>query len=316
MEIMSKWDDDRLVARVVTRGTKSEISGLDEVGFVVQVLDTGPLGERLAKPVALFDSEGVHGTAGRFPDHETAQTYADRRLAGMMRLAREIEAERHRRKEQLSERQRDLWAEEKRQKEIAKAANKAAKEADEQARKLADEAEDPVISLSCNPSEDGWSLWVAPCWTDGTQDGDPRQLVIEGSGMLGPRKLVDSEGRSDAPRPGRDPAQDAQTYERTPGGNRKPPKRKAAQAPTKAPQHVQDAAGLPLRVGSKVLVLLKDGERLQEHEASVEEILRQDPSGSWWITVADEAGIPADVLSGECRKVEGREPTDDEPEAA
>lgn len=305
MNTPTQWDDDRLVLQIVTRGTKSAITGLDEVGFVVTIGDAGPPDGRTARPRGLFDSEAVHGEAGRFHDEETAQEFGERRLAGMLRQAREIEAERHRRKEALADRQAELWAEEHRQKEIAKAANKAAKEAEQLARKLSEEAQEPVIALSCNPGEPGWSLWVAPCWTDGTQDGDPRQLVMEGMGLVGPRKLADDGGEQ----PGKDPTADRAQYDREAKAADKPrrmPPRRKAEPTAKLPEHVPDAQGLPLRVGSKVEV--------GDQEAEVLRVLRQDPSGQYWVELEARDGEILERLSGECVKVEGRDPAEDEPD--
>jgi hypothetical protein len=315
MNTPTQWDDDRLVLQVVTRGTKSAITGLDEVGFVVTIGDAGPPDGRTNRPRCLFDSEAVHGEAGRFHDEETAREFGQRRLAGMLRQAREIEAERHRRKEALADRQADLWAEEHRQKEIAKAANKAAKEAEQLARKLSEEAQEPVIALSCNPSEPGWSLWVAPCWTDGTQDGDPRQLVMEGMGLTGPRKLADdSEEPKARKRAGKDPAVDRAQYdEAKPTGKprRMPPRRKDPESSAKLPEHVPDAQGLPLRVGSRVECPDGDGAL---YFATVLRIVRQDQSGGYIVECEDDCGVPVERLSMELIKQEGRDPAEDEPE--
>lgn len=289
MTMSTKWDEDRVRAVVKERASKSPITGLDEVGFVVQVWDHGPPDGRSAKPLLMFDSEGVLGTAGVFASEGEALVYAGRREAGELRRQREIEKERHRRREALSERQRDLWAEQARQKEIAKAANKAAKAADDLARKLADEADDPAIALSCNPSEDGWSLWVAPCWTDGTQEGDPRQLVMEGMGLMGPRKLAEA-GAEPKPKGKR-------------GKGKKAPPRH--EAPPKLPTHVPDVSGLPLRVGSRVEI-----PGLDVKAGRLTEIRRQDPDGAFIVEVEDDHGMPREVASSECCKIEGREGED------
>ena len=317
------WDDDRIRATVKERSSKSPITGLDEVGWIVQLHDLGPADGRAAKPVLLFDSEGVHGTSGVFHDDQAAQSFADRRLAGELRRQRETEAERHRRKEALSERQRDLWAEEHRQKEIAKAANKAAKAADEQARKLAEEAQDPAIALSCNPAEDGWSLWVAPCWTDGTQDGDPRQLVIEGSGMLGPRKLADDKTPA-KPKAGMYPLLDQDAAEEIiADAERRKGKRarKSKPAPTlPPPDHVADSAGLPLKKGSRVAFDVQGGDgRYETITGTVTQILGLDASGVHRVEIEGERGEPYEALATECTRVpEPDEPTEDwdDPEAA
>jgi hypothetical protein len=301
----SQWDDDRIRITIKDRGNKSLITGLDEVGYVVQLHDHGPPGERSTRGVLLFDSEAAHGTAGLFGDPTEAREFADRRLAAEFACQRAIEAERHARKEALSERQRDLWAEEKRQKDIAKAANKAAKEADQQARALAQEAESPDIAVSCNPSDDGWSLWVGPCYTDGTQGGDPRQMVLEGHGMLGPRKLADDKtpaNESKAPR-------------------RLPPKLKNPKGKPAAPQHVPDSAGLPIALGSRVTFLVADGEGvLQESEGTITKIGALDPSGVHMVEIESD-GKPYDALATECTRVQADDmPMDDkhwpDPEAA
>lgn len=323
----TQWDDDRIRATVKERSTKSPITGLDEVGWIVQLHDLGPTGERLTKPFALFDSESTHGSAGVFHDSEAAQAFADRRLVAELRCQREIEAERHRRKDVLSERQREQWAEEKRQKEIAKAANKAAKAADDLARALAAEAENPGIAISCNPAEDGWSLWVAPCWTEGTQDGDPRQLVMEGMGLLGPRKLTDD--KTPSRRAGKDPADAQAFYDReaeragpvhpADQPKRMPPKRKGkAGAPT--PEHVADSAGLPIGLGSRVQISVQDGAGgWTEVEGDVVKIGALDKSGVHKVEIEDSSGMPYEVLATECtRCATGEEPTEgwDDPEAA
>jgi hypothetical protein len=327
----SQWDDDRIRITIKDRGNKSPITGLDEVGYVVQLHDHGPPGERSVRGVLLFDSESAHGTAGLFGDPTEARAFADRRIAAEFACQRAIEAERHARKEALSERQRDLWSEEKRQKDIAKAANKAAKEADQQARALAQEAESPDIAVSCNPSDDGWSLWVGPCYTDGTQGGDPRQMVLEGHGMLGPRKIADD--KTPAKRQGKDPKAAADYYESEaanagdvhpddkPKAKRLPPLRKGKPAPA-APQYVPDSAGLPIALGSRVTFLVADGEGvLQESEGSITKIGGLDPSGVHMVEIESD-GKPYDALATECTRVQAEDmPMDEQwpdigPEAA
>lgn len=292
----TQWDDDRVRATLRERSNTSAITGLPEVGFIVQLHDHGPPGERLTKPVLMFDSESAHGTAGQFGDHAEADAFADRRQAAELRRQREIEVEQRRRKDTLSERLRECWEEERRQKEIAKAASKAAKDADALARQLAEEAESPEISVSCNPTDDGWSLWVAPCWTDGTQDGDPRQLAIVGSGMLGPRKLA----ASDEPKP------------RKRRGKKPPPRSKPA-----APENVADAGGLPIKIGSAVTISVRaDGlGGWEDIRGQVTKIGAEDPSGAHEVEIAGEDGRPYSALSTECvRSEDGDEPVDDWPD--
>jgi hypothetical protein len=325
----TQWDDDRIRATVRERSSKSPITGLDEVGWIVQLHDLGPADGRSAKPVLVFDSESTHGSAGVFHDDQTAQAFADRRRAAELRCQREIEAERHRRKEELSERQRDLWAEQARQKEIAKEANKAAKAADDLARKLAEEAANPTIAISCNPAEDGWSLWVAPCWTEGTQDGDPRQLVMEGMGLLGPRKLTDDKAPAKGKRSGKDPAVAQAFYDReaeqagpqhpADQPKRTPPKRKAKPA-APPPEHVAESAGLPIGLGSRVQISVQDGSGgWTDVEGDIVKIGALDPSGVHMVEIEDGNGLPYDALATECTRVAtGEEPTEgwDDPEAA
>jgi hypothetical protein len=326
----TQWDDDRITITIKDRGNKSPITGLDEVGYVVQLHDQGPPGERLTRPVLLFDSESAHGTAGMFGDPTEAGAFADRRHAAEQACRRAIEAERHARKEALSERQRDLWAEEKRQEDIAKAARKAAKEADTQARALAEEAEKPDIAVSCNPSDDGWSLWVGPCYTDGTQDGDPRQLAFVGHGLLGPRKLLDD--KTPVKRVGKDPAAAKAHYDReaeqagpvhpadqpTTRKKKTPPRVGKAALPT---QHVADSNGLPIGLGSKVSFTVDDGEGGDETlEGKVTKIGDMDPRGAHRVEIEGEDGHPHDLMATECTLVPADEPTDDpewsEPDAA
>lgn len=306
----TQWDDDRIRASAKERTNRSPVTGLPEVGFVVQLFDLGPPGERSPKPRLLFDSESAHGTAGVFGDQHEALAFCERRHAAELRCQREIEAERHRRKEQLSERQRDLWAEEHRQKEIAKAARKAALEADEQARKLAEEAASPEISIACNPSEDGWSLWVAPCWTDGTQEGDPRQLVIEGSGMLGPRRLV---GSDDPPRRGLDPKAVLAAYDdeasNTPEA--RPPRDKRKRKRTVSVR-VPDSKGRPIGVGSLVQFSVDDGPDRKG------QVMAIGGRGEGSVEIEDDEGKPWDAMASECTLVDGDEQASDwpDPEAA
>lgn len=290
----TQWDDNRIRATVKARSNPSPVTGLQEVGFVAQLHDHGPAGERFAKPVLLFDSESGHGTAGVFGDERSAQAFADRRLEAELRCQREIEAERHRRRDALSERQRDLWAEEKRQKEIAAEARKAATDADKQARKLAEEADEPEIAISCNPSEDGWSLWVAPCWTDGTQDGDPRQLAIAGTGMLGPRKVATSEPK----RRGLDPAEALVAFDK--------PKRKGKRPPPRT-SHVPDTKGQPIGIGTEVTFHGGSG-RVTAIRGEGDEVM---------LEIEDETGMPCDILPDDVTRVEDDQPGDwPDPEAA
>lgn len=279
------WDDDRVVLEVKERSSRDPITGLDNVGWVVQILDAGPLAARHPRPKLMFDSDMVHHEAGVFHDHAAAQEFGDRMRAGTLRQQQEIERIRHARKEVLSERQLEHWAEQARQKALAAAATKAAREADEAARKLAVEADAPEVALSCNPTGEGWSLWLGPSLTDGTEGGDPRQLVMEGLGigLKGPQRLA---GAGDE----------------KPKATRLPPKRKGSKpaSPTARPEEVPDAQGFPIGRGSAVTLSGEDDAR-----ATVVEIGAFDvKAGQWTITVEREDGGPADVLASECMRVD------------
>lgn len=336
MNAATQWDDDRIKARIEAwepaQGTQIGLG--QSTGVVVRVYDHGPADGRAAKPVLLLSSEVRHGTAGVFGDTAEASDYAARIERALLDRERAVEALIHERRDLLPERQAVHWTARDQAKAEAAEANKRAKAHQADAETLGEEARRPEVTVDCPLRGEGWVVLAAPSLTDGTREtNEPRVLVDtrpseKATAPARDRRrhgkpvskgeistLVDEMiAETEAKRLGRDPAQDREAYETVPGSKaRKPPRRKgkAADGTPKLPDHVPDAGGLPLRIGSRVEY--DDG--AGETEGEVLRIVGQDHSGHYRVEVQGEDGEVCERLSGELVRIDrGRDPAEDEPE--
>lgn len=329
----TQYQDGRLRAKIEewTPSAGQQIALGQSHGMVVRVYDHGPADGQTAAPRLVFDSEQRHGSAGVFGESDVARSFADRIEAAMMVGARAREVIQHERRVACPSRQGEHWLKRDAAKAEAAAANKRAKQHQEDAEQLAREADNPDVQTDVPLRGDGWAVKLGPSLTDGTAETEEwRVLVAHGGAETRPQSkgrrrhgpaaaeptgastLVDEVlAETAAKRPGRDPAADRAAFDE-PAEPKSKGRKAKSKAPPPVPEHVPDAAGLPLKIGT--LVELQD-EHGHTYEATVAEILDQDPkTGDWKITVEDTAsGVPANVYAGECIRVEAPpEPDEDE----
>lgn len=325
----TQYQDGRLKAKIEewTPSAGQQIALGQSHGMVVRVYDHGPADGQTTAPRLVFDSEQRHGSAGVFGESDVARSFADRIEAAMIAGARAREAIQHERRVACPGRQGEHWHKRDAAKAEASEANKRAKQHQEDAERLAREADNPDVQTDVPLRGDGWAVKLGPSLTDGTAETDEWRVLVAHGGAetrpqskgrrrhgpavtepAEPNSLVDEVlAETAAKRPGRDPAADRAAFDAP-----AEPKSKSRRGRTKPPAvHVPDAAGLPLKIGSKVELQDEHG---HGYTAEVIAVLGQDPkTDQWRITVEDTTtGVPADVYAGECTRLDLPTEPDDE----
>ena len=139
----TKWDDERLTARVeaCTDDGRPGQRDLEHAhGYVVRLYDHGPLDGRLTEPSLVYDSEVSDGGVGIFGSEDEAQEYRDRRLAAQLSACRAIETMRADREHALPELTNECVLARAKAKREASEANARGKAALERQDTLAEEA--------------------------------------------------------------------------------------------------------------------------------------------------------------------------------
>jgi len=337
--MMTQYQDGRLKAKIEewTPSAGQQIALGQSHGMVVRVYDHGPADGQAQAPRMIFDSEQRHATAGIFGDTAEAADYAGRIEIALLIAARWRETIQHERREACPARQREHWHRRDLAKAEASEANKRAKQHGEDAERLAKEADDPEVQVDVPLRAGGYAVKLGPSLTDGTAETEEWRVLVSHEGAPirpqsrdrrrhgppakkaaepdEPSTLVDEAlAETAAKRPGRDPAADRAAFDEP-----AEPKSKGRKGRSKAPalpDHVPDAAGLPIKIGSKVEL---EDHRGDGYTAEVASIDRYDAKiGQWVITVEDlHSGAPAEVLSRECRRLDPPpEPTEEDPDDA
>jgi len=288
-ETATPWPE-RIHARVEPKhgGVQLDL----EPGFVVRLYD------RQAKDpdAPIFDSQWKHGQQGVFGDEAKAEEFRDRILAATIAMHQSVEAERARRGPIAAHLQVEHLAKRDAERAKASAATKRAKEAQDACDRLSREADQPEITIECNPSGRGWKVLASPALVDGTLGADPR--LLERSPKRKRRgKATDEE---DAANDAQDPADPEAAPKASKSRNRRG-KGKSAEAP--APEDlppVQDAQGQELRVGSEVeLPGLKPPVR-----GKLAEIGQYDTKAGRWELVVEADGDILRPWADECMRIE------------